>query len=131
MNKKHAKEEIVLHRFGVLEATTIAYNQCKDVGHKKYSYTVKMYCQNKLDHNGWLIDNKIINKAMKEAMSLITSCEGMCIHFADVLEDVILEHGVILDKLYVYVEPIPDDPALAKDFAAFELCRIYNENSIL
>ncbi len=124
---KVTKEEIVMHRFGELFTETTAFNQCKATGHHRYKYLVKMYCQNKLDHNGFLIDNRVINKAIQNCFLKMDSCEKLCIHFADTLEEVIFDHGVILDRLYVYLEPIVEgipDP-LIKNYAAFELDRTY------
>ena len=118
-------EVITLHRFGRLMTENTAYNQCKDKGHHLYDYKVSMVCQNKLYPNGWLIDHREINKAMCEALTYINSCEAMCIHFADVVEQLIKDHGIIMHELHVYLEPVPEVEG-PKNFAGFELIRKYN-----
>jgi hypothetical protein len=57
-----------LNRNGELFISHPSNNQCKSVGHKRYEYNVKIKCADKLDKDGFLIDQLIIHQVLKETL---------------------------------------------------------------
>lgn len=80
---------------------------------------------NKLDSEGFLIDNKVINHIMKHSLKQMTSCERLCGHYADELEVAFKERDVKVCEMYISLKPVVPD-ADYKDYAAFELNRVYH-----
>lgn len=66
-------------RRGTLSPDDITSNQCKDVGHNTYYYTVVVEFQPNilLDEKDFLIDHTDINRSIQESV-LMGSCEGLC-----------------------------------------------------
>lgn len=124
--RKAPKEHFIMHRFGQIETELTAPNQCKDVGHSTYDYVVKITCFNRLNSDGYLIDNKAINRTMKMAMTQMMSCEQLCIRFAEVLETLFNDSSVPVCELYVSLEPVVPGASF-KDHAKFEFSRTYQK----
>jgi len=126
ISRTPVSEKFVMKRFGTIETDLQAPNQCKDIGHSQYEYTVEITCLNKLNDQGFLIDNKIINNVMKHGLDEMTSCELICIHLGNKLEQTFYENGVDICKMYVALKPIIPGAAF-KDYAEFELLRDYEQ----
>lgn len=73
------KQTIIIHREGTFHTEMSNENQCKAVNWKDYKYEIKIEAPCKLDQQGFIIDQLIIDKAIKEHFRyFITSCEICC-----------------------------------------------------
>ena len=125
MTKKPTFEEFILQRYGLIETDLVSPNQCKDKGHKTYEYLVRITCLNKLNNEGFLVDNKAINHVMKYSLTQMTSCEKLCEHYANALQQLFEDQDVPVCEMYVSLKPVIIGSPI-KDFAAFELKRTYD-----
>lgn len=77
-------------------------NQCKDVGHKHYSYNVKVVFASKveLDKDRFIVDHSRIDQIVQEAFQ-VTSCEGMHIDILEALVEGLEDQFPVAIKLTI------------------------------
>lgn len=106
-----AKTKLVINRSGFCEAKRKSKNQCKDIGHTKYSYNIKVTVKDKLDEEGFVIDHQDIHNAVEKVFKgKMNSCEKLGLKIAESVEKAVENHGSILQEIHVMIKPIPETP---------------------
>lgn len=101
-------QTFTITKHGKLTLDGSSHNQCKKKGHKNFAWEVECKCKNKLDQQGFIIDNAEIDKAVdKGAKSL--SCELLCLFITNELEYLLLQHECLLVSIKVLIIPIGVD----------------------
>ena len=99
-----------INRMGVFTTNKEAYNQCKDVGHTRYGYTIRVTVADQLDDDGFIIDHADIHTAGQRAFNKgISSCEMMCRDVALSVAKACKKNGCIVLKIYVQIKPEGSD----------------------
>lgn len=118
------KTIITLSRNGIFHCSKKVPNQCKSIGHDKYKYWVALKCENKLDEDGFIIDQLEVNSLIVMDLQLKSmSCEQYAQRIAEILLDECNRRKIVLYHLYVKVAPI----ALKQVLRAFVELDMYLE----
>lgn len=99
-----------INRTGVFVTNKEAYNQCKDVGHTRYGYDIRVTTGDKLDDDGFIINHADIHNAGQKLFTKgIASCELMCRDIALAVAKACRKHGCVVHKVYVKIKPEGSD----------------------
>jgi hypothetical protein len=100
------KQTITINRFGSFQTNASSENQCKDVGHKFYDYKVEIITKCNLDKDGFVFDQLLIDKEIKERFeNFITSCELCCNEVEKILAKLLEEKNVKPIRTAITVKP--------------------------
>lgn len=95
-----------INRTGTVKTSHTSKNQCKDIGHTKYTYDVQVTVGAKLDKDGFVIDHTTIDDIMKKLFKKgISSCELMCNRAAKAIIKACKKHGCQVKTVYVKIKP--------------------------
>ncbi len=111
------KQQFILTRKGQFTTTSKSNNQCKEPGYHDYYYEIRVKCGAKLDNQGFVIDTRLLEEIVLEAVRKMDSCERLCLLTAQALYLNLVEHGAIVNKIYVRIQPAIVD---AKGFIEYE-----------
>lgn len=91
-------------RRGKFELNYSSENQCKDVGHKNYSYICECTFPDRLDENGFIIDHNVINESIQDSVKS-TSCEEIVAIVVNNLVELFDEENIKFNKIVFRVKP--------------------------
>lgn len=93
-------EYYALTRNGTIRPSMATPNQCKDVGHKSYNYTVRCVFNVKktpLDKDGFTVDHNDIAKQISDH-DFLGSCEEMQNEIFKVVHKLLIQYNVVAYK---------------------------------
>lgn len=97
--------KFIMRRKGEFELTSDSHNQCKEGGHRKFKYKVKLEAQNRLDSDGFIVDHEVIDQMIQSEIKNADSCENIAKTITYGLIDLLSEEGVEIINLSVRVIP--------------------------
>lgn len=101
--------QFTLIKTGQIDLTASHPKQCKEQGHGKFNYTVTVCCGDKLDGDGFIIDNTEIAKAVKVAAKP-QSCEIMAKRITEKVHMLLIRHGAHINKIRTEIVPVIRKP---------------------
>jgi hypothetical protein len=97
--------KFIMNRSGLFDLFNKSTNQCKAIGHRIFSYSVRITAGDKLDKDGFIIDHQIIDNLIQSDVEA-NSCELIAKSIAISLNELLISEDVAVIEIHVVIKPI-------------------------
>lgn len=116
------KSYYVMNRSGEFEPIRPTSNQCKEPGHLRYGYELRMcfFGAMQLDQNQFILDHQLVDDLV-QSLALTGSCEEMHKLISRQLRTMMTRKNIELAACKCTIKPKPDGPAFLEFITLNEL----------